>query len=253
MKSLRHIKSLVLTLLVVVSATSCITPRRINYLQDMTHGSQIQIEDKFEAVIAPYDKLSIRVSTSSVRQELTTPFNKLDGDNMVDINGDILLPVLGKVHVAGLTRLRLQDTLTTMLREGGYLEDPIVIAHFTNFKIFYLGPDGRGRVINIPDEKAPFMEVLARMGGLDNYTRRDKIGVMREINGKMVMRYLDPRSTEVFKDPFYMLQQNDFIIVEAYGVPTALQQFSFWTGMIGTFASLASLITSFALYRSISK
>lgn len=251
MKRLQHTTPILLTLLMALSVVSCVTPRRINYLQDITHGSQIQIEDKFEAVIAPYDKLSIKVSTSSVRQELTAPFNKLDGDNMVDVNGDILLPVLGKVHVAGLTRLRLQDTLTTMLRDGGFLEDPIVIAHFTNFKIFYLGPNGTGRVINIPDEKAPFLEVLARMGGLDNLTRRDRIGVMREVNGKMTMRYLDPRSSEVFKDPYYMLQQNDFIIVEAYGVSTALQQVNFWTGLVGTAMSVASLITSIAVFRSL--
>ena len=253
MKSLRHIKALILSLAVAISMTACVTPARINYLQDMTHGSQVEIENRFEAKIAPYDKLSILVSTSGLRQELSTPFQQMAGDNQVDINGDVLLPVLGKVHVAGLTRLRLQDTLTAMLRDGGYIDDPIVIVHFKNFKIFFLGGDGRGRVINIGDEKAPFLEVLAQMGGLDNYTRRDRIGVMREVNGKMVMRYLDPRSTKVFKDPFYMLQQNDFIIVDAYNSTTALQQFNFWMGFIGTFTSIASLITSFAVFRSINK
>ncbi len=251
MSKLANIKTLTLMLLVAAAAASCVSPKRINYLQNMTHGSQVEIENRFEARIAPYDKLSIKVSTSGLRTELVAPFQELAGDNMVDINGDVLLPVLGKVHVAGLTRLRLQEKLTNMLRDGGYIDEPIVIVHFTNFKIFYLGGDGRGRVINIQDEKAPFLEVLAQMGGLDNYTRRDRIGVMREINGKMVMRYLDPRSTDVFKDPFYMLQQNDFIIVDAYNATTALQQFNFWLGFIGTFTSLASLITSIAVFRSV--
>lgn len=253
MKNLTHAKTLMLTLLFAALAASCVSPKRINYLQNMTHGSQVEIENRFEAKIAPYDKLSIKVSTSGLRPELLTPFQEMAGDNMVDINGDVLLPVLGKVHVAGLTRLRLQDTLTAMLRDGGYIDDPIVIVHFTNFKIFFLGGDGRGRVISIRDEKAPFLEVLAQMGGLDNYTRRDRIGVMREINGKMVMRYLDPRSTDVFKDPFYMLQQNDFIIVDAFNATTALQQFNFWLGFIGTFTSVASLITSIAVFRSVNK
>lgn len=246
-----NIMAIALTLILASVATSCVSPKRINYLQNMTHGSQIQIENKFEAKIAPYDKLSINVSTSGLRQELTTPFKQLAGDNMVDINGDILLPVLGKVHVAGLTRLQMQEKITAMLLEGGYVDDPIVIVHFTNFKIFFLGGDGKGRVINIRDEKAPFLEVLAQMGGLDNYTRRDRIGVMREVNGKMVMRYLDPRSTDVFKDPFYMLQQNDFIIVDAFTATTAYQQFNFWVGLIGTFTSIASLITSIAVFRSV--
>lgn len=251
MRKISNIKAVVLALFATMLVASCVSPKRINYLQNMTHGSQVEIENRFEAKIAPYDKLSIKVSTSGVRQELTTPFQTLAGDNMVDINGDVLLPVLGKIHVAGLTRLQLQDSLATILQQGGYVDDPIVIVHFTNFKIFFLGGDGRGRVINIRDEKAPFLEVLAQMGGLDNYTRRDRIGVMREINGKMVMRYLDPRSTDVFKDPFYMLQQNDFIIVDAFNATTALQQFNFWLGFIGTFTSIASLITSVAVFRSI--
>ena len=60
---------------IVTMATSCITPRRVNYLQDITHGSQIEVENKFEATIAPYDELNIIVSTSGSKKELAVPFN----------------------------------------------------------------------------------------------------------------------------------------------------------------------------------
>ena len=68
-------------------ATSCITPRRVNYLQDMTQGSQIQIENKFEAAIAPYDELNIIVTTSSSKKELAAPFNFGAINNAATQNG----------------------------------------------------------------------------------------------------------------------------------------------------------------------
>ena len=61
----RNYKKIILLVAILTTASSCITPSRVNYLQDMTHGSQIEIENKFEATIAPYDELSIIVSTSN--------------------------------------------------------------------------------------------------------------------------------------------------------------------------------------------
>lgn len=238
---------------------SCVTTRRIDYLQDMTHGSQIEIENRFEAVIAPYDQLSITVMSSDMTNEkLAEPFNNHGGQGseangyLVDVNGNIDLPTLGKLHVAGLTRLRLQDTLTTMLRKGGYIPSPYVNVRFSDFKIFFLG-NGEGKVINVPNERCTFLEALAMMGGLDNYTRRDRVAVMREINGRMVMRYLDPRSSDIFNDPFFMLQQNDFIITPNFNSGTIRSEFTYWVSLASVFVSLASLATSIALYRAMAQ
>ena len=233
--------------------TSCVTPRRVNYLQDMTHGSQIELENRFEARIAPADELSIVVS--GPKEELAKPFNSIvQGQNsrgyLVDVNGDIDFPSLGKIHVAGLTRLRLQDTLTMLLESGGYLDDPYVSVRFSNFKIFYLGA-GSGKVITISNERCTFLEALAMMGGLDNYTRRDRIAVMREVDGVMVTRYLDPRSSDVFNDPFFMLQQNDFIITDGVNAGTVRGELTYWMGIATTLISAASLVTSFALLRKL--
>lgn len=251
---LKNVKAIALGVALLTLA-SCVTPRRVNYLQDMTHGSQIQLEDRFEARIAAYDDLSIVVSSSQPNQELVTPFNVVrdsKGGYLVDVDGNIDFPVLGKMHVAGLTRLQLQDTVTARLTRGGYLEDPFVIVRFNTFKIFFIGAGG-GKVVNVPNECCTFLEALALSGGLDNFTPRDRIAVMREVNGKMVMRYLDPRSSDVFNDPFFMLHQNDFIITDGMNNGTLRQEVTFWTGMVSTILSMASLLTSIALYRAMNK
>lgn len=229
--------------------TSCVTPRRVNYLQDMTHGSQIELEDRFEARIAPYDELSITVTSAQPSSEMAAPFNgggKDGGGYLVDVNGDISFPVLGKLHVAGLTRLNLQDTLVDLLARGGYLDDPYVMVRFSNFKIFFIG-NGTGKVLNVNNERCTFLEALAMSGGLDNYTRRDRIAVMREVDGQMVMRYLDPRSSDVFNDPFFMLQQNDFIITR-YERSTIMQaDRARWMPWVSIGVSFISLLTSLYL------
>jgi polysaccharide export outer membrane protein len=243
-----------LVILAVLCAASCVTTRKIAYLQDLTHGSQIELEDTFEAVISPYDELDIVISCFD--QELAKPFNlysmgsgTMNSTNglayLVDQYGDIELPVLGKIHAAGLTRLKLQERIREMLVEGNYISDPFVMARFRNFKIFFLGSNG-GKAITIPNERCTFLEALALSGDLNVYTQRNKIAVMREIDGQIKVRYLDPRSSKVFDDPFFMLQQNDFIITRQTAHKNFMDSYAQWTPVVSMFSTLFS-IASFAL------
>lgn len=221
---------LLVALCATVALSSCVTPSQVNYLQDMRHGSQIELENKFQAIICPYDELDIYVFGPDADDKLLKPFNigsstiggnsiNRRGAYLVDVNGNIQFPVLGEIHVAGLTRLQLQDTLKHRMESENLLKQPVVMVRFANFKIFFLGAEG-GKSITISNERCTFLEALALCGDLSVYTNRNKIAVMREIDGKMVMRYLDPRSSSVFQDPFFMLQQNDFIITQNYNTST---------------------------------
>ena len=245
----------------LITLSSCVSTKQVAYLQDMTHGTQIELENKFEAVISPYDELTIIVSCSD--EELSKPFNlhrgqggsnNLLGGNrymgyLVDQYGNISFPVLGEIHVAGLTRLKLQELLRHKLISGGYIDDPFVMVRFQNFKIFFLGSNG-GKAISIENERCTFLEALALSGDLNVYTNRNKIAVMREVDGKMVMRYLDPRSSKVFNDPFFMLQQNDFIITRDREYKNFLEsssQFVAALGIVSSVTSVASLIATLIL------
>ena len=226
-----------------------VTNRKIAYLQDMKHATQIDLENRFEAVISPYDELDIAVS--SFDQELSQPFNLRSSNSgnfsgsglayLVDQYGNIEMPVLGKIHAAGLTRLKLQDQVKNMLIAGGYINDPYVMVRFRNFKIFVLGSNG-GKAITIPEERCTFLQALALAGDMNIYTDRTKIMVLREVEGRMVSRYLDPRSSKVFDDPFFMMQQNDIIITRDTGYRNFQQSWS----MFGTIFSVLSTVTGLA-------
>ena len=219
--------------LVALSAVSCVTNRKIAYLQDMKHATQIELENRFEAVISPYDELDVIVSSST-----TNTFSGTGLGYLVDQEGNIEIPVLGKIHAAGMTRLKLQDHIKNMLVAGGYINDPYVMVRFRNFKIFVLGSNG-GKAITIPEERCTFLQALALAGDLNIYTDRTKIMVVREVDGAMVSRYLDPRSSKVFDDPFFMMQQNDFIITRN----SAYRNFQQSWGMLGTVFSVFSTLT----------
>lgn len=264
---IRSVRTGFVLLLAAMTAVSCVTNRKVAYLQDMKHQTQITLEDKFEAVISPYDELDIVVS--SFDSELAKPFNissiarDASGGSgsisslsyLVDQYGNIELPVLGTVRVEGLTRLKLQEKIRAMLVDGGYISDPFVMVRYRNFKIFFLGSNG-GKAITIPNERCTFLEALALSGDLNVYTDRDKIAVMREVDGKMVMRYLDPRSSRVFRDPFYMLQQNDFIITRDTAYRNFMQSFSQWSpifSLVTTAAGFINIYLTFILYKNFSR
>lgn len=249
---------LLIAFVATIALTSCVTPGQVNYLQDMEHGSQIELENKFQATVSPYDELNITVF--SANEELSKPFNigrsavagtgatsQSHGSYIVDVNGNIQFPILGKLHVAGLTRLAMQDTIQNMLERGGYLVDAVVMVRFASYKIFFLGAEG-GKVIHITNERCTFLEALAMCGDLSMYTNRNKIAVMREVDGKMVMRYLDPRSSAVFQDPFFMLQQNDFIITQKYNKSTPRSEASRLVSWLSVGLSLLTLTTSLMNY-----
>lgn len=235
-------------------STSCVTYKHVRYLQDMPKEG-MPITETLEATVAPYDELRISVlSNTGKDDELLKPFNSVQstgsygvGSNsqygyMVDGEGNIEFPVLGKLHVAGLTRLQLQDTIAANLERNGYIKNPLVVARFLNFRVYMLTSSG-GRVLDIRNERCTFLEALAMAGGLDWYTRRDRIGVMREVDGKRVVHYLDPRSTSIFDDEFFILQQNDIIFTEERGWKFFNSNVSVILGMVSTLVSVLSIYT----------
>ena len=245
--------------LFALSTVSCVTNRKVAYLQDMKHATQIELENKFEAVISPYDELDIIVS--SFDRDLAQPFNLRGqivntGNNsvtnmgyLVDQYGNIELPVLGTIHAQGMTRLQLQEHVKKMLIDGGYISDPYVMVRFRNFKVFVLGSNG-GKAVTIPEERCTFLEALALVGDLNVYTDRTKIMVLREVDGKMVSRYLDPRSSKVFKDPFFMMQQNDFIITRNTGYRNFQESYSMLGTIFSVFSTMAGLASTYFAVRA---
>ena len=248
---MRKVLECLIVLLVV--GTSCMTPRKMLYLQDMKDSSSVNLETNYEARISPLDRLGIFVS--SFDDELVKMFNqrqtqqRTDGSSwygyLVDVNGNINFPVLGKLHVEGLTRVELQDTITRLLKEGGYLTDALVNVELS-FKVNFLGADG-GKVIYVNGDRCTLFDALALSGDLGAYTRRDKVMVYRQVDGKMTCRSLDLRSSKVLNDPYFQLQQNDYVVTQSIKSQYYRQEVAYWLSWASAFTSVLSVATSLLL------
>lgn len=249
--------------LMFLMLVSCKSRKDVVYLQDVVPLKQQEIEQRFEVYIHEDDLLAIMVNSKD--PELALPFNMpmvsyQIGSNsgaqqrvlgyLVDVNGDIDFPILGKLHVAGLTRLELRELIKNKLIEGDLIKDPVVTVQFLNYKVSVMGEVARPGSFNIQGDRITLLEALSMAGDLTIYGRRDRVAVIREKDGQRTILFHDLRSADVFTSPCYYLQQNDIVYVEpnkAKSEQSGINQnnsVSVWLTAVSVLAALASLIVT---------
>jgi polysaccharide export outer membrane protein len=132
---------------------------------------------------------------------------------LVDEKGDIEFQGLGRLHVEGLTKGALKDTLDARLMV--YLKNPYYTIRFMNYRFTVLGEVMHPGIFGIPGEHVSLLEAIGLAGDLTFYGRRDNVLVIRETNGKREWGRLDLTKPEIMSSPYFYLQQNDVLIVEA--------------------------------------
>lgn len=213
--------------------TSCASRKNIVYLQDMQIGEKYRYDTRYEAVIRRDDRLSITVSNKN--PELALPFNiyggtvkvGTDGDvtadastrvnekgYRVDVDGDIDFPILGILHVEGLTVSELRDLIKEKIEKGNYMKDPLISIEFLNFKYTVLGAVGHNGTFSADGDRVTLLEAIANAGDLTDKARTDRVAVIREVDGARQMFMHDLRSRDIFDSPCFYLQQNDVVYVE---------------------------------------
>jgi polysaccharide export outer membrane protein len=227
-------------LCLVIMMSSCLNTRQFTYMQgkfDTARLSQIQIP---EPTIQKGDLISVVVysdnptATAIYNQSLIiTPSGGTDEKNgngaaqgvqglagaspttggyLVDDLGNIEFQGLGLLHVEGLTRKDLKDTLDLRLKK--FLLNPYYTIRFLNYKFTMLGEVARQGVFSIPGDHISLLEALGVAGDITFYGRRDNILVIRQNNGKREFARLDITKPEIMGSPYFYLQQNDVVYVE---------------------------------------
>ncbi len=166
------------------------------------------------ASAAPYNLGSpASMSTSASSPSLGSQSSgSANGGYVVEADGTIHFPQLGKIHVGGMQRKQLIDALTQRLVK--YVTDPIVTVQFLNFKITVLGEVTRPGTLSIPDGKVTLIEAIGLAGDLPITARRDNITVIREKNGQREFGHVNMLSKNMFSSPYFVLKQNDVVYVE---------------------------------------
>jgi len=228
---------------------SCSSRKEIVYFQDAEKLDNMKSTMKFEPVIEVNDILSVDVS--SLNDEVVEPFQMNSGNQqsggggsqsqvpqgyLVDIDGDIQFPVLGKIPVANKSRSELEAFLTEEIK--AYVTDAVVAVRIINFRVIVLGEAGSETVVEVENERMSIPELFATVGGISYNGKRKNILVIRETDGVRSVGRVDITSADVFSNPYYYLKQNDIVYVE----PTYRQVKS--AGFITSYTGLISLGTT---------
>jgi len=259
-----------LFLLIIIVFASCNAYQKVAYMQEA--GVYAEFSDSVQApvpdpVIKIGDLLMITINTTT--PEAALPFNLplvpagetartysggstylsygLSMQNyLVDVEGYISFPVIGKIKAVGMTKIALTNYIKESLYPQYITEEPIVLIRFANFKVSVIGEVLRPGSFVIDNEKISLLEALALAGDMTIYGRRNSLLLIREQNGHRETIRIDMRDKNLVNSPYFYLQQNDVIYVEpndprarASGISAAE---SITISVVGTLISLTTLI-----------
>lgn len=259
-------KALALILVLLAGLSGCTSYKNVPYLQNPEVVNQYDKEiPLYDAKIMPKDLLSITINTTDPQAAapfnltVQTPMNAaLTNINtttqptlqqyLVNNDGEIDFPVLGRLKVGGLTKNQAED----LIREGlqPYLkEKPIVTVRMANYKISVLGEVARPGSFTVSNEKVNVLEALAMAGDMTVYGVRTDVKLIREdATGKREIIPLDLTKSDLVLSPYFYLKQNDILYVTPNKTKAKSSDIgtttTTWISATSILISLASLIVT---------
>lgn len=264
------IRNIIATALTAVLLCSC-SAKKLAYFEAADDAMAMQLASSdYSIKIAPSDELMITVNSDV--PEAAVAYNlpmanpaKITGDpnskEVVEVStqariqtyivspeGYINFPVLGRIHVAGLTTRQLATSLTERLEKD--IANPYVRVELVNFKVNVLGEVLKPAAIPVRGDRFTVLDALAGAGDMTVYGRRDNLLVMREENGKIQYHRLDMTDPKVVESPYYYLQQNDVVYVEPTSKRSSqveVQNNSFKIQLVSAVSSIISVISTMVI------
>ena len=261
-------KKFLLPIVVITMAlllNSCGSSKKVAYFQNIDEVSLAASRGLYDAKIMPKDLLTITVNTTD--PAAAAPFNlvvrrSLGNDNqlstgggslqgyLVDNDGDIDFPIVGKLHVVELTKRQCESLIREKIIP--YLsktENPIITVRMSSYKVTVLGEVGRPGSFSVGTEKINILEALAQAGDLSIYGKRENLLLIREDpTGQKHQYRLNLNDANLINSPLYYLQQNDVIYVEPNTVKAKNSDIgsstTIWFSFISIATSVASLLVN---------
>lgn len=244
---------------------SCGSSKNVAYFQNADSITYEASKVLYDAKIMPKDQLTITVITTD--PEASRPFNLSVSSTLgtsgqisssygslqpylVDNQGNIEFPVIGSLHVAGLTKTEcetmIKEKLSPYLSES---ENPVITVSMASYRVTIIGEVSSPGVVSVPTEKMSVLEALAQRGDLTIYGRRENVMLIREdATGQKHVYRLNLNDANLINSPYYYLQQNDIIYVEPNSVKTQNSAIgsatTLWISFASTLISIASLVVN---------
>jgi polysaccharide export outer membrane protein len=221
--------------LLVALLSSCVTARKVNYMQTPDRqipsyadtlsfeDYELRIGDRMYVYVYSLDENITKMynaggSGSMIRQQMNQ--GNMSGSYdlytyLVDENGNIEFPTIGKVYVRGLTtrevKHKLEEELSKLLQEIPGYNTVSVEVNIVNRTFSIIGAQSGRYVIN--KEKMTIFEALAMAGDLGEFNSRQEIKLVREKEGKTTIKTFDVRSKDIVNSEYYYIEPNDIIYI----------------------------------------
>lgn len=228
--------------------SACQSYKKVPYLQDaeVLKQANTQVAPMQDAKLMPGDEISILVSTSD--PVVSQPFNAQGNTFLLDNEGNINYPVLGKLSMSGLTSREAENLITERLK--AYVKErPTVVVRMSGFKVSVLGEVASPGVYPVVNEQINVLEALAMAGDLTIYGVRDNVKLIREDqDGRKQFVTLNLNDADLLLSPYYQLQQSDILYVtpnkvKAQGAGIG-QSTTLWISGFSVLVSIASLLVN---------
>lgn len=243
---------------------SCCTPKNYNYLEDLHNGEILSTQNNGIIKLAPYDKISIIVKSknpeisnlfnNSIVQDVSSGYTSgiqyLTGYT-INQDGNIEFPVLGPIHIAGLTKNEAEQLIKEKLISKGMLKDALITIEYMNLTYSVLGEVASPGQKQINKDVTNIFEALGTAGDIDIYGKRDSVMIIRNENSQKKVYILNLNSAkDVYASDAYYIHQNDLIYVKSNDVKIRqrtvngnnTRNLSFWASVVSVITTIAVLI-----------
>ena len=241
--------------------TSCTTPRTLGYLLDMEYNKDYPARPAPELKIQPEDRLNIQVLSDN--PQLSAPFNTLltlrDLANqqsqqpvltyLVDGEGNINFPVLGKLHIEGMTLPEVEKMIADEITSRGFIKEPVVNARIENFEVTVIG-ETTSTIVPAEGKSLNLLQAIAKWGGTrgENYNIKE-ITVIRTENGTRRAYAVNLQKNALFESPVFYLQQNDVIYIKHKGAQLSQSTRNFFTAFTSITSFISMALSFLLLYK----
>lgn len=240
--------------------SSCVSTNKVAYFENKNEIDTSLSKTLYDAKIMPKDLLQIQVFTMT--PEASEPFNLMRlatttarassmntiYDYLVDNDGNIDYPVIGTIHLGGITKKEAEDLIKSRIQPYiSETENVVVHVRMINYKYAVLGGVRRPGVFTTQNEKVNILEAIAEAGDLTTFAYRERIFLIREeSDGHKEYHQLDINDANIINSPYYYLQQNDIVYVEPRKIEARnafiSSNTSIWFSIASSLMSIATFI-----------
>ena len=237
--SLRNqLSNLTLLIVILLLSNACVVNKKVQYLQkdDVNVKSDAIEKDSvlrtyelsnFEYRLQPEDILSVKFLSLTPQEynffaikegQGTNSFNQFQNDALnlvngylIDEEGKIEFPVVGKVSISGFTVFEAQNEILKIAKQ--YLESAVVEVRLLNFRFTLLGEVKSEGTVNSLNNRITLLEAIGLSGGFTDYADKSNVKIIRQGKGKADVYYLNLLDENFITSPYYYMNQGDVIII----------------------------------------